>query len=135
MAFEFVATDDAFPDILVFNLITMFRRNLDTEVSKSDRGLAAPGLEVCAMRLVANLADHEGGEVAEFVSEYVVEAILVVDDFFRELNGAVVADLESCVGGEGTGAEAELLSAPVCAAGCGFEGFGPDEFDAAGWGG
>ena len=73
--------------------------------------------------------------MAEFVGEDVVEAGFIVDDLFGELDGAVVADGEGGVCREGSRAETELLAAPVGAAGGCFEGFGPDEFDAAGGGG
>lgn len=61
--------------------------------------------------------------------------MFVVDDFFREFDGAVVSNLRGKVGGERAGAEAQGFAAPVCAAGGGFEGAGPDELDAAGGGG
>lgn len=132
MALEFIPARHALPNILIFDLVRVFGRDFHTAGRKRSGGFAAPGLELGAMWIVAHLADHEGGEVAEFVREHVVQALFVVDYFFGELDGAVMTDLVLGVGGQGAGADADLLSAPVGAAGGGFEGLGPDELDAAG---
>ena len=80
----------AAPDVLVVDLITVFRSDVHAARSERRRALAAPGLERSAVRLVFDAGDHEVGEVAEFVREDVEEAFFVVDDFLGEFDGGVV---------------------------------------------
>lgn len=63
--------------------------------------------------------------------EHVVQALFVIDDFLRQLDGAVVSRFFAEVSWVGPRAQAEGLPAPVCAAGGCLEGFGPDELYAA----
>ena len=69
--------------------------------------------------------------MTELVRKYVVESLLIVDDFLSEFNGAVVSYLYARICGEGPGSDSYLLSTPICATGCCFECLGPDELDAA----
>jgi hypothetical protein len=67
--------------------------------------------------------------MAEFVRDDVEEAVLVIDDLFCELDGGVVfvRQLHGSIQVSGFGG---FLS-PICAAGCGVEGFAPDDVDTA----
>lgn len=112
----------------------MLRRDFHAPRPKSFRAQPSPFFELFPMRLVFDPADHEVGEVAEFVRDDVEEAVLVVDDFGGEFDGGEV--FVDCGGGvcAGRGARFAGFAAPVGAAGGGVEGVGPDEFDAAGGG-
>lgn len=120
MPFKLIPARHAFPDILVLNSIAVFRSNFHTSIPERETGLAAPGFEGRAVRVIAHFVDHEGGEVAEFMREDVVETCFVVDYFGGEFDGAVVAG-GGCVGGGFAGVpDADCFAAPVGAAGCCF---------------
>lgn len=83
--------------------------------------------------------------MAVFVRENVVQPVFGVDYFFGEVDGAVVEDRGGLLllvlrrgggdAGGGSGSRPDGFASPVGAAGGRFEGFGPVEVDAAGWGG
>lgn len=78
------------PDILVLNRIAMRRRHPYPLICEQRSGFGGPGFELLAMRVVLDVADHEVREVAVLVREDIAQAVGVVDDLLRELDGGVV---------------------------------------------
>lgn len=78
------------PDKSILNLIGMLRRDLHASMAKLSRAFRAPGFEFLAVGILRLLRDHECREVAEFVRERVVQAVLVRDDFGGKFDGGVV---------------------------------------------
>lgn len=68
----------------------MFGGDFHTSVGECSAHFAAPGFELGAVRIVADFADHEGEQVAEFVSEDIEKSLVVVDHFGGKLDGAMV---------------------------------------------
>ena len=89
----------ALPHVLEVDVVRVLGRHLDAAVAKGRRALGRPDFEFLAVRVRGDAADHEVGEVAEFVRHYVEEAVLVVDDLFGELDGGVVAVFDAAGAG------------------------------------
>lgn len=119
----------AFPNIFVINLIAMFRRNLNTPVPEMARAFHSPGFEFFAVRVGFDVADHEVGEMAEFVGDDIQEARFVVDNFLGEFDGGMVSvgNFSYALGVVGLYG----FAFPVCSACRGVEFFTPDDFNAS----
>ena len=75
------ATNATFPNIAIFDLVAMFRRDGHAAMLEQGRAFGGPGFEFFAVRVVFDAGDHEVCEMAVFVCEDVEEAVGGVDYF------------------------------------------------------
>ncbi|KND90780.1 hypothetical protein TOPH_04466 [Tolypocladium ophioglossoides CBS 100239] len=79
------------PHILEVNLICVFCRHLDApRVPKCARAFRRPCLELLAVRIVFDAANHEVGQVTKLMGQHVKQPVLVVNDLLGQLDGCVM---------------------------------------------
>lgn len=88
----------AAPQVLVVDLVRVLRGDLDAfgavDWVRAQRSVAlpSPGFETGSVRVVADVGDHEVGEVTILVGQCVEQAVVVVDNLFCQFNGRVVTN-------------------------------------------
>lgn len=89
------------PQILVVDDIAVFGGDLDVApnrnigLSQMRRDFVGPLLERRAVRLVADIADHEVGQMTKLVRQRVNQAVFAVDDLLRQLDAGKVLDFDT----------------------------------------
>lgn len=129
-----LAAVDTHPDVLVVDLVAVFRSDLDFStidrvVFEQGGAFVAPFLEAGTVGVVANVGDHEVGEMTVFMCQRVEEAVFGVDDPFRQLDGCMMLGRRLLF----RRSSAELFSLPVGSSSSGLQSLAPNDLDSTGF--
>src|SRR5690606_30169259 len=100
----------AAPYVLEVDVVRVLRRHLNAPSGERRGTLRRPSFELFAVWAPSYTADHEVGQVAEFVCYHVQEAVLTIDDLLRDVDGCMVPVLDVRLV---CGRPADCLSLPV----------------------
>lgn len=126
------------PNVFVLDLIGMTRGDFDLATAVQWVILhcldtfPSPCVEICTVRLVLHIRDHEVEHMAKFVGQGVQKTVFVGDDALSELNAAFVSDDTDIGPFAGLASHHFAFALVESSAGGLLEGPGPDDWYAAG---